>query len=91
MEKQFEEGEFSHKESDEINSLILYRAGEIAEKLTELECRLSNIICYVEEDENGTIVRSYTDEAQDIFNIYYDEHVTELYDLLNAQLKLIEN
>lgn len=85
--KQFKEGDLETAIDHNINSLIMEQASDIAEKLTELECQLNDIECYeVEEDET-----SYTEEAQVIFNIYYDEQVTELYALLNAQLKAIED
>ena len=89
--KLFEEGDLRLPIDDEINNLILLQAGDTAEKLTELECRLHNTPCYVTVMEGDTEVSSYTDIAQDIFNIYYDEQVTELYNLLNAQLIAIKN
>lgn len=86
MEKQFIEGELNTHEDDHINSLILSQAADIAEELTELECKLHNIVCWIYDDEG----QSFSEEAQDIFNEYYDKYTTELYDLLNAQLKVIE-
>jgi len=89
MQTQFIEGEFNTPEDDIINSYIMEHASDIAEKLTELECKLLGIECYKVEMENDTEVSSYTEEAQDIFDFHYDEQKTELYDLLNAQLKII--
>lgn len=66
-----------------INSLIMEQASDIAEQLTELECQIHNIKCYIETENES----SYTEAAQDIFNIYYDQKVDELYKLFNAQLK----
>ncbi len=90
MKKQFEEGEIETSEQQEINSLIMVQADDIAEKLTELDCKLAKIDCYVKEMEGETEVLSYTHEAQEIFNVYYDKYTTELYNLLNAQLKAIK-
>lgn len=73
-----------------INSLILSQASDTAEKLTEQECKLSSIECYVIEMEGDVEISSYTEEAQDIFNIYYDEQYDELYRLLYNQLKLLD-
>ena len=87
--KQFIEGEFKEPIDDTINSLIMSKAIDIAEKLTELECKVNNIQCYLIEIEDETEVSSYTEEAQDIFNVYYDEQMSELYALLNTQLKEI--
>lgn len=70
----------------EINSIIMEQASETADKLTELECKLNKIKCYDECDNEI----SYTDEAQDIFNIFYDEEVDNLYKLLNVQLEIIK-
>jgi len=88
--KQFIEGELETPESHHINSLIMSKACDIAERLTELECKLAGIQCDVVEMDGGVECFRYTNEAQDIFNIHYDEITTELYDLLNEQLKNIE-
>jgi len=90
MQRQFIEGELNTAEEHNINSLIMSQASDTAEKLTELECKIAGIQCYVVEMEGETEVSSYTEEAQDIFNVHYDEQMTELYDLLNAQLKVME-
>ena len=90
MEKRFSQDNLVTDEQHHINSRILEQASDTAEKLTELECKLNDITCYVTEMENGTEVQSYTEEAQDIFNIYYDQQVDELYSLLNRQLEIIE-
>jgi len=89
MQTQFIEGELNTPEDDMINSLIMEQASDTAEKLTELECKVLGIECYKVEMEDDTEVSSYTEEAQDIFDVYYDEQMTELYNLLNAQLKII--
>jgi hypothetical protein len=94
--KLFDEFELNTPLDDHINSLIMSQADDIAEKLTELECRLNGIQCYFVEmvsnkNTDGEVEeRSYTSEAQDIFNVYYDEQVTALYSLLNEQLKVIK-
>ncbi len=90
MKKRFNEDELETAEQHNINSRIMEQASEIAEKLTILACKLNGIECYVVEMEGETEVLSYTDEAQDIFNVYYDEQKTELYNLLNSQLEIIE-
>ena len=76
----------------EVNSLILEQASDTAEKLTELECKLHEIKCW-ETDILGLSDADelvFTDEAQTIFNVYYDEQVEELYKLLQLQLKIIK-
>ena len=91
MEKQFDNEALTVSlEHDKINNTILEQASETSEKITELECKLNNIICYVVTMEDETECTSYTEEAQDIFNIHYDEQICELYNLLNRQLKIIE-
>jgi hypothetical protein len=65
-------------------------ASDNADKLTELDCKIAGIECYVVEMEGETEVSSYTEEAQDIFNQHYDAQMTSLYNLLNAQLKVIK-
>lgn len=75
----------------EIHSRIMEQASDTAEKLTELDCKLASIECYVVEMEDDTEVSSYTEEAQDIFNIHYDQQMEELYSLLNRQLTLIKD
>jgi len=73
-----------------VNSKVLEQASDTAEKLTELECKLNGITCYVIEMEGGVEIQSYTEEAQDIFNIHYDDQVDELYNFLNQALKIID-
>jgi hypothetical protein len=90
MNKRFIEDELETAEQHNINSRIMEQASDTAEKLTELECKLNGIECYVVEMEGETEVSSYTEEAQEIFNTYYDEQKTELYNLLNSQLEIIE-
>ena len=68
----------------EVNSLIMEMASDNAEKLTEKDCELNGITCYVEVDDE----MSFTDKAQDIFNVYYDEQVDSLYNLVNEVLKI---
>ena len=89
MQTEFIEGEFNTPEDDMINSLIMEQASDTADKLTELECKLLGVECYKVEMEDDTEVSSYTEEAQDIFDVHYDEQKTELYNLLNAQLKTL--
>jgi hypothetical protein len=90
MNKKFIEGEVHTGEDQFINSSIMSQAADIAEKLTELECKLQGIECYVSEMEGLTEVLSYTEEAQDIFDVYYDQYMTELYNLLNSQLHAMQ-
>jgi hypothetical protein len=89
MNRVFSEEELNDKIDFEINSLILEQASDVAEKLTELECSVNNIECYNTVNVDGIDISSFTDEAQDIFNIYYDEQISSLYILLNLQLKAI--
>ena len=90
MKIRFNEDDLETAEQHNINSRIMEQASDTAEKLTELECRVHGIKCYVVEMEGETEVSSYTDEAQAIFNTYYDEQKTELYNLLNSQLEIID-
>jgi hypothetical protein len=91
MEKQFDnEALIVTLEHDKINSTILEQASDTAEKLTELDCVNNNITCYIVKWENEIQHITYTEEAQDMFNVYYDVQVEELYNLLNKQLKIIE-
>jgi hypothetical protein len=89
MNRVFSEDELNDKIDFYINTLILEKASDIAEKLTELECSVNNIECYNTVNVDGIDVYPFTDEAQDIFNIYYDEQISSLYELLNSQIKLI--
>lgn len=73
-----------------INSLILEQASDTSDKLTQQECKILGIECYIITWESKTECYTYTEEAQDIFNIYYDEQYDELYRLLYNQLKLLD-
>lgn len=88
--KLFIEGEFNLPIDDHINSLILSQASDIAERLTELDCKILGIKCYIVEMEGKAELITMTDKAQDIFNEHYDLHTSELYALLNAQIKTIQ-
>jgi Golgi nucleoside diphosphatase len=90
MNKQFIQGEINTGEEQFINSSIMSQASDIAEKLTELECNLNSIRCYVESVEDGVVIHTFTEEAQDIFDVYYDQYTEELYELLNQQLHAIK-
>jgi hypothetical protein len=90
MKKQFIEGELNTGEDQYINSLIMEKADDIATSLTELECKLNDIKCYDESVEDGVMLYTFTEEAQDIFDVYYDQYTSELYELLNQQLHAIE-
>jgi len=81
----FDENKIDSNLEHSINSLIMEQASEIAEKLTELDCRIWGRQCYTETID-GVV---FTDRAQDIFNDYYDEQMSQLYKLINNQLKLI--
>ena len=90
MKKQFIEDELNTGEDQYINSLIMEKADDIATSLTELECKLNKIKCYDESVEDGVMLYTFTEEAQDIFDVHYDQYKTELYELLNQQLHAIE-
>lgn len=91
MKKRFIEGDLNTHEDHHINSSIMVQASDTAEKLTELECKLNGITCWItERDGLGDAITSrFSEEAQDIFDEYYDEQMTELYNLLNHQLEII--
>ena len=87
MEKQFDQWELNTPEDHNINSLIMSQASDTAEKMTELECKLLGIECWIGDEEDGF---RFDDEAQEIFDVIYEQQCEELYGLLNAQLKEIE-
>jgi hypothetical protein len=62
---------------------------ELASELAEMRIENSRMIneCNTIEDENGCMV--YTDEAQDIFNDYYDEYLT-LIEQCNVNLREVK-
>lgn len=92
MKKRFIEGELNTHEDHHINSSIIEQACDTAEKLTELECELNGLICWITERDglSDTEVSRFSEEAQDIFDVHYDEQKTELYGLLNHQLEIIK-
>lgn len=87
----FGEDKLDTVEQQSIHSRILEQASDTAEKLTELECKVNDIKCWNSEMEGKVEVLTFTDEAQDIFNEYYDQQVSELYCLLNLQYDHIKN
>lgn len=89
MELQFDEDSQETNEQHEIHSRILEESCDIAEKLTELECKVMGIKCYNKTMEGEVECSTFTEEAQDIFNIHQEDTQTDLYSLLNRQLKII--
>lgn len=72
-------------EQHSANSIIMEVACELAGALTEVECKEKNIEVLVIEDE-GTDDEEwhYTEDAQDIFNVYYDTKMDEVYAIANT-------
>lgn len=68
----------------DVNSIIMELASDNADEITNLECGLNNIFCYIEEGD-GII---YSEEAQEIFNIHYEKQVDVLYKTINEILKI---
>lgn len=74
-----------------INDLIIEVAADNAEQLTELECKLNNITCYVVQVNDGVEESTFTDEAQDIFNVHYDKQTNDLVNLFHQQMSLVKS
>lgn len=58
-----------------FHSRMMEVASDIADKRTEKECKENNIKCTVETRDGlgeGTVI-SFTEEAQDIYNVHYGE------------------
>lgn len=72
------------KKADAINSLIMEVASDFAHK--ELEDNWRDSI-KIYEDE-GASITNYTEEAQDIFNEYYDIQMDILYNLVNECIEV---
>ena len=70
------------KTISEIDREILIHSAKISNKLTELECKVKNITCY-RKQEDIKAKKKYTKEAQQIFNIHYDNQVEYFVELLN--------
>lgn len=82
--------DLENEEAQEFRTLIMEQASDTAEKLCELECKLQGIMCYLVKREGKAEISTYTETAQDIFNIYYDEQMDELYRLFYLQIKLMD-
>lgn len=69
---------------DQWNSLLVERASEMAHHRTAIDFILNAPIdkefdendLYIKDDEDDCL--SYTEEAQDVFNFYYDEYYDQL-------------
>ena len=71
-------------EQHSANSIIMEVACDLAEALTEAECKEKNIEVLVIEDEGTDDESNYTEDAQDIFNGYYDQKMDEVYAIANT-------
>ena len=70
---------------DEMNSLIMDYTSDFAEILTEKECIINNIDCWLNDGVNEPC---FSEEAQDIFNYHYDEFTENIYKLINEAIKI---
>jgi hypothetical protein len=80
----YSQDDINTDEQHSANSIIMEIACDMAQALTEEECKESDIEVYLienegEEDEES----SYTEEAQDIFNEHYDQKMDEVYAVAN--------
>ena len=75
----------------EINVSVIEYAKSVAKMVTELECKLSDIECY---KKKYSVVEGneplFTDEAQNIFNIYYEEQYNKLNSLVDSIKKMVK-
>lgn len=78
----FTQGEVKTKGQHNVNSIIMEVASDLASTLTEKECEKRGIKCLTfSGDEEAS---TYTDEAQDIFNDFYDDKMDEVYAIANT-------
>jgi hypothetical protein len=83
MKNQYVQGELDTPLKESVNSLIMEIASDIASEKVSLNFGLDQYL----HEKNGT---TYTDEAQEVFNQYYDEEMDRLYSLVNEIKKLEE-
>lgn len=88
--KKFEQGVLNTTEQNDVNSLIMEKASDIAGELTEQACKIKGVACFTEPDEDNDGMTSYTEEAQDMFNSFYDTKMDELYELVNGVQAIVE-
>ena len=88
--KKFEQGVLNTTEQNDVNSLIMEKASDIAGELTEQACKIKGITCFTDPDEDNDGMTSYTEEAQDMFNSFYDTKMDELYELVNSVQAVVE-
>lgn len=88
MKNQYEQGELNTPKQHHVNFIIMEQASETATELTELECKNLDIVCWVEDDNEHC--KSFSPNAQDIFNGHYDHKMDEIYKLVNAMLNVHE-
>jgi len=81
----FDENKIDTNLEHSINSLIMEQASNTAEHLTEMQCGNLDTKCWIQTADGI----AFTEYAQEIFNDYYDEQMSQLYKLINNQLKLI--
>lgn len=84
MKNQYVQGELETHLKESVNSLIMEIASDIADDKVMLNFGADAYIT----DENGDSV--YAEDAQEVFNQYYDEEMNRLYSLVNEIKKLEE-
>ena len=72
-------------EQHSANSIIMEIACDLASELTNVVCDAAEVEVYVIEDEGTEDEEShYTEEAQDVFNDFYDTKMDEVYAIANT-------
>ena len=85
MKLTFDENKIDTILKHKVHSLIMEEASEIAEAQTSIRCDYLQIEEH-KKNEDGFV---FTEEAQDIFNEFYDTELEQLYKLINNVLKII--
>jgi hypothetical protein len=88
---QLEQGVLDTPQKHRINSIIMEWASDHATELTEKYCEKKSIKCWEHEggDEEEQEQR-FTEEAQEIFNQYYDDQMTSFYVFANDLVEAFE-
>jgi hypothetical protein len=79
----YSQDDLNTPEQHSANSIIMEVACELAEVLTEEECKKNGIKIFNDEEDEEEAT-SYTDESQDIFNSHYDVKMDEVYAIANT-------
>jgi hypothetical protein len=82
MKQYYKQHKLEAFEQQRMNELIKEQVCEVADQLVRKDCENLHIQCY-----KGKRHTNYTEQAQDMFNSYYDDLMEDMYKFVNEVIE----